>query len=118
VVGVSPANFRKRLSRARRDLYSFMAGKCGLVNPKNPCRCARKMRGFIERGYMDEARLRFAEGHRLRVSQVAPGRAQELAAADERLHAALFREHPFLDVQAQSELVRRTLDEVQLEPPG
>ena len=34
-----------------------------------------------------------------------------------RLHAALFREHPFLDVRGQSEVVRRALDDIELEPP-
>jgi RNA polymerase sigma factor (sigma-70 family) len=32
VTGLSPENFRQVLARARRDLYSFMNDKCGLVN--------------------------------------------------------------------------------------
>jgi RNA polymerase sigma factor (sigma-70 family) len=117
VLELTPANFRQLLARARRDLYAFMAGKCGLVNPANPCRCARKMRGFIERGYMSADSLRFAEGHRQRVRDVAPDRAHELELADESLHAALFRDHPFLDVRGRSELVRGVLAGVDLEPP-
>lgn len=39
VMDESAANFRQLLSRARRDLYQFMNGKCGLVNLANPCRC-------------------------------------------------------------------------------
>src|SRR6185503_20375867 len=35
---VSRDNFRQQLVRARRDLHSFMQGKCGLVNESNPCR--------------------------------------------------------------------------------
>jgi len=38
---ITRENFRQRLSRARRDLHNFMNGKCGLVNPANPCRCAK-----------------------------------------------------------------------------
>jgi RNA polymerase sigma factor (sigma-70 family) len=117
VLGLTPANFRQILARARRDLYNFMAGKCGLVNESNPCRCARKTRGFIEQGYMSADRVQFAEGHQFRVRQIAPSRAQELEAAADRLHAALFREHPFLDVRGQSDLVRRVLDSVNLELP-
>src|SRR5262249_14095221 len=48
-------NFRQRLARARRDLHSFMNDKCGLVNRANPCRCAKKTRGFIQAGYVDPA---------------------------------------------------------------
>jgi len=57
---ISADNFRQRLSRARRELHSFMNDKCGLVNPANPCRCAKKTRGFMQAGYVDPAKLLFA----------------------------------------------------------
>src|SRR6266478_1327721 len=53
VLEMTPDNFRQCLARARRDLYSFMNNQCGLVNKDNPCRCAKKTRGFIERGHVD-----------------------------------------------------------------
>lgn len=56
-------NFRQRLSRARRDLYSFMQNKCGLINKSNPCRCHRKTMGFIKAGYVDPRDIRFAAQH-------------------------------------------------------
>ncbi len=118
VLEMTPANFRQVLARARRDLYNFMAGNCGLVNQANPCRCARKTRGFIKKGYMNPEHLRFAEGHQRRVREVAPDRSHELKAADERLHAALFREHPFLDLQRQSAIIRGVLQKLDLEPPA
>jgi hypothetical protein len=48
ILGTSRANFRQRLRRARQQLRGFMAGRCGLAEPSNPCRCARKTRGFID----------------------------------------------------------------------
>jgi RNA polymerase sigma factor (sigma-70 family) len=117
VLGMTAANFRQILTRARRDLYTFMAGQCGLINEQNPCRCARKMRGFVDKGYMNPERLRFAMGHQFRVRQVAPSRAQELKAVTDRLHAELFREHPFLDLKSQSDVIRRALESVNQEPP-
>ncbi|MBN1149695.1 RNA polymerase sigma factor [candidate division WOR-3 bacterium] len=42
IVGISPENFRKMLSRARKKIYSFMKNNCGLVDPKNLCRCELK----------------------------------------------------------------------------
>ena len=51
VLEITPESFRQRLARARRDLRNFMNDKCGLVNPANPCRCAKKTRGFIEAGH-------------------------------------------------------------------
>ena len=115
VLELTPANFRQLLSRARRDLYALWPASAGW-STHDPCRCARKMRGFIDRGYMTADRLRFAKGHQLRVRQVAPSRAHELELADERLHAALFRDHPFLDIRGQSELIRGILDGIN-EPP-
>ncbi len=39
IMEVTPATFRKRLSRARLRLRAFMEEKCGLVNPTLTCRC-------------------------------------------------------------------------------
>ena len=52
-------NFRQGLTRARRDLHSFMNNQCGLVNTNNPCRCPKKTRGFIEEGHVDPHDLLF-----------------------------------------------------------
>ena len=49
---ISRANFRQKLSRARRDLHQFMNDQCGLVNGANPCRCAKKTQAFMKAGYV------------------------------------------------------------------
>lgn len=91
---VSRDNFRQILSRGRRQLEAFLQGKCGLFNPANPCRCARKTRGFVVSGIVDPASLQFAAPHVARVAEVAPLRARALDAAAES--GRLFRDHPFL----------------------
>ena len=53
VFDLTAATFRQKLSRARKDLYSFMDLKCGLVNSANPCRCYRKAKGFAAAGWID-----------------------------------------------------------------
>ena len=53
LLNISRDNFRQKLSRARRDLHSFMQNKCGLVNTANPCRCSRKTQGFAKAGYLN-----------------------------------------------------------------
>ncbi len=50
VLEMTADNFRQCLSRARRDLYSFMNGQCGLVNTSNPCRCPKKTTGLHRAG--------------------------------------------------------------------
>ena len=65
VLDMTEANFRKRLSRARRDLKNYMDQQCGLMNPDNPCRCSRKARAAVEAGYVRPDDLQFAD-HRLK----------------------------------------------------
>lgn len=68
---LSRDNFRQKLARARRDLQNFMQDKCGLVNTANPCRCAKKTRGFIAAGHIDPHKLRFATERVTHVRDVA-----------------------------------------------
>ncbi len=71
-LGTTRDGFRQRLSRARRQLQSFLSERCSLVDPLNPCRCARKTRAFVRAGIVDPARLQFTAAHRARVEEVAP----------------------------------------------
>ncbi len=92
---VTPANFRQLLSRARQDLFQFMNDKCGLVNTANPCRCARKARGFMREGWLDPANLQFSKDRITSVRQQATVQLDELQGLD-RQHAELYREQPML----------------------
>src|SRR5438128_133661 len=105
---ISRENFRQRLARARRDLHSFMNDKCGLVNRANPCRCAKKTRGFIEAGYVDHTQLLFARGRVQQVREVARMKAEAVATLDHE-YGEIFRQHPFYEspdlVRALRELI-------------
>jgi RNA polymerase sigma factor (sigma-70 family) len=70
-LGITRDNFRQRLARARADLGEFLAGRCGLIAPENPCRCARKTQAFIRDGVVDPARLEFVPLHVESVREVA-----------------------------------------------
>jgi RNA polymerase sigma factor (sigma-70 family) len=52
VLGLSSAAFRKRLSRARQRLHSFLNGWCGVYDAENPCRCSKQVECALERGLM------------------------------------------------------------------
>jgi RNA polymerase sigma factor (sigma-70 family) len=108
VLDVTPANFRQKLSRARRDLYSFMNDKCGLVRESNPCRCARKTRGFIEAGIVDANRLRFAGAKVERLRDAAPARSEQLDELEAE-YAGLFRDHGLYDAPDAAGMVRDLL---------
>ena len=55
----TPANFRVKLHRAKTDLLNYVSGKCGIVNPLNPCRCPKKTRVMVQAGMVDKGNLRF-----------------------------------------------------------
>ncbi len=59
-LGVAPAAFRQRLSRARRVMRGIIERRCGLVDQANPCRCGRQVRPSIEHGILDPHSLVFA----------------------------------------------------------
>jgi RNA polymerase sigma factor (sigma-70 family) len=106
---ISPENFRQRLSRARRDLHSFMNDKCGLVNSANPCRCAKKTRGFMEAGYIDATNLVFARARVTQVRDVVAATARAVATLDEQC-ARIYREHPFYEPPDIAHALRRLID--------
>ena len=96
LLDISRDSFRQKLSRARRDLYNFMQGKCGLVKASNPCRCAKKMQGFIQLGYLDPQHLLFARERMVQVREVAEKRSEHLDALYDA-YAEIHRNHPFHD---------------------
>jgi RNA polymerase sigma factor (sigma-70 family) len=110
VMEMTAENFRQCLARARRDLHSFMNNQCGLVNKANPCRCAKKTRGFIEQGQVDPHHLLFVPQHLARVRDVAPAAIREIDDVVERQHAAIYRDHPFLQPADQAVWLKRMLE--------
>lgn len=61
ILGITPENFRKQLSRSRTKLRNFLQSKCGLANPRNPCRCTKKIDFLINEKIIDPKSLQFAD---------------------------------------------------------
>ena len=91
VLGISTDNARQRLVRARQQLRAFLTGRCGLLDEKGPCRCARKTKGFIQQGIVDPARLRFSQVHLDAAKEGAAARVRSLQGYVEEAYAALLR---------------------------
>jgi RNA polymerase sigma factor (sigma-70 family) len=106
---ITPDNFRQRLARARRDLRNFMNDKCGLVNQANPCRCAKKTRGFMQAGYLDPENLLFARERIREVRQAAPKVHETINALDGKC-AEIFRGHPFYQPPDLVPMLRRLVE--------
>ena len=106
---ISRENFRQRLARARRELHNFMTDKCGLVDRANPCRCAKKTRGFMEAGWVDPANLLFASDRVQQVREVVQAKSEALTTLDEQC-AAIYRQHPFYESPDLVGLLRQLVE--------
>ena len=60
IMTITPDNFRKKLSRSRTKIRNFLNNKCGLSNPKNPCRCHKKIDFLINEKIITPKDLRFS----------------------------------------------------------
>jgi RNA polymerase sigma factor (sigma-70 family) len=93
VLEITSAAYRKRLSRARANIVSFMTARCGLVNPANACRCRRRVNTAVALGRVAPDNLLFASSleQARRFPQVL---AEIRKLEDTRRAAALFQSHP------------------------
>ena len=94
ILGLTPAAFRKQLQRARADLTAFMNDKCGLIKETNPCRCEKKSRAFMDAGWLDPDKMKFASGTLDRMSDHVPTASRQLNRLVDEQYASLFRDHP------------------------
>ena len=93
ILGLTPAAYRQRLSRGKKQLLDFLVKRCGLVDPKNPCHCKTLATLHVKKRHIDPKNLLFATHpcHPRRDSQ-AEDLLKEL---DQMARAAmLIRNHP------------------------
>jgi len=93
VLGITPGAYRKRLSRARASITAFMTSRCGLVNPANACRCARRVATAVALGRVSASNLRFASSAE-RAKRFPQVLAEIRQLEETRRAAALYRSHP------------------------
>lgn len=58
-------NFRKRLSRAKEKIRSFMNKNCGLINPKAQCHCKKRILIATERGRINPEKILYQTDNKL-----------------------------------------------------
>ncbi|OQX12369.1 MAG: hypothetical protein BWK73_15020 [Thiothrix lacustris] len=96
ILAISPAAFRKRLSRANTRIVSFMTSHCGLVEPANACHCRLRVNAAVEHGCVRPDELLFAQS--LSQAKRFPEVLQTIRQLEEtRRAAALYRSHPQLE---------------------
>ena len=77
VLKITPDNYRQKLSRSRKDLRNWMAGKCSLLKSGQACQCPRKKQCFIEDGRVDAQTGKFDTARIRKVQQYIASQLQE-----------------------------------------
>ena len=95
ILNISAENYRKRLSRARKQLFNFMDNKCGLVNKSNPCRCNKKTKAFIKRGWVNPKDLKFNNHFQKLIKEVADKKHPIIWDIMEQKYAEIYQGHPY-----------------------
>ncbi len=70
ILEVTPATFRKRLSRARALVVKFTTRHCGLANTQAKCSCKRRLPAAIAQNRVQPHNLKYATDHPLRWADV------------------------------------------------
>jgi len=110
IMEISRDNFRKKLSRARKELFNFMNDKCGLVNESNPCRCSKKTKALVDNGYVNPVKLMFNTNYVVKVKQATGSKLEKLSGYVEKNAGKLFEEQPFQNSPDNIEYLRRLIN--------
>ncbi len=95
ILDISKENYRKRLSRARKDMFNYMNNKCGLVNPDNPCRCHKKVQFALDNKIIDAKHLLFNRKEHSNFKNVIKPDADFMLETVEDKFDELYRQMPF-----------------------
>lgn len=97
IFSITQENFRKKLSRARNDLYNFMNNSCSLINKTNACKCEQKTKALIKEGYVDPNNLLFLTDLQKSLKDKLQMKSDLLDDTMENLYKKLYQTHPFCD---------------------
>ena len=79
ICGISRAAQRQRLARARQTMRTIIAGRCGLVDAANPCRCGRQIESSLAAGILDRDDPMFARHPRTDSGPIETGTIERAA---------------------------------------
>ena len=109
IFGMTKGNYRVKLHRARKELINFMQQKCGLMNPKNPCRCGKKAKTMYKNGYLTEDQQFFNVGYKTRVRDYAFQNSELVADIVDKKHLELLRDIPAKDDFSKETIVEEII---------
>lgn len=89
------ANYRVKLHRAKSDLMNFVSGKCGIIDPKNSCRCPKKTREMVEQKIVDKNNLQFNISYKEKITDLVANKRELISDEIQLKLQTLFRHSPF-----------------------
>jgi RNA polymerase sigma factor (sigma-70 family) len=104
----TPANYRVKLHRAKSDLLNFVSGKCGIVNPENPCRCPKKANNMIAQGIVNKDRMVFNVDFKHKINDIVKMQKDAVSDNLQLEMINLFQDSPF-QVKEELNLIFETL---------
>jgi RNA polymerase sigma factor (sigma-70 family) len=94
IFDLSKDNFRKKLSRTRKEFHAFMNKQCGLVKLENPCRCSKKAKAMEAAGKMQTNARLFDPQYSTTIAKYASEVADEVADIVDKKYIDFFQKHP------------------------
>jgi RNA polymerase sigma factor (sigma-70 family) len=95
ILGLEPAAWRKRLSRARAELTAFFTRECSVHTPGRPCACHRRLGRALEIGRVDPTHLE------VRIGDLAVLRRRLAVLDGESRTQAMYRDEATPDLRAE-----------------
>jgi RNA polymerase sigma factor (sigma-70 family) len=92
---MTPGNYRVKLHRAKTDLLNFISGKCGLINPRNPCRCPKKAKQMLDKGFIHPEKRIFHTEYKVKIHEIVRLKKDEVSSVIDLQMRDLFRDSPF-----------------------
>ncbi|MEK7392384.1 MAG: RNA polymerase sigma factor [Fibrobacterota bacterium] len=77
------------------DLHEWMHRRCGLVNLDNPCRCPKKTKGFIAKGWVNPQNRKWHSGTHDKIRRIVESRMEDVLVARDRLYNDIYKEHTY-----------------------
>ena len=87
-----------------------MNKRCGLINKANPCRCAKKTRGFIKAGIVDPNDLKFNERYTKKIFELSKEKAASISNTVEDLYKNIFQNHPFQEPLKANKIINEVFN--------
>ena len=108
---VSKDNFRKKLSRTRKEFHAFMNNQCGLVNLSNPCRCSKKAKAMEAAGKMQTDKKLFDPEFSSTIAEYAESVADKVADEVDLKYIKLFQDHPTKKALDKDSIIRELVND-------